>query len=268
MGRSVSAYTMEDVDQEEDEVVDNEQEDDNILEIDENDNNDEIDIGDDMTIPDPTSPEWNDYVLTKFSPQEMQFDSPTVDGLRRVAELLLGEIENVDISLVQESSSANAYHAIARCSMLIGGKYYSDLGDAMREGLQSGNIYRVSAAVAATRAEARVLRKALRLSRGIIAAEEKEEGANSVEDSGNTGEQWEEKAPISSAQIATIDHLMKRYDVNGDNFLLHAGSKPYNSIKELTKSDGSGVIKALNEYGKEGNSVPASLKGYKQGWIK
>jgi len=43
-------------------------------------------------VPDMLSPEWNDYVLTLFSDKELIDGNPLTAGLRRVAELLVGEI--------------------------------------------------------------------------------------------------------------------------------------------------------------------------------
>ena len=42
--------------------------------------------------PDPTSPEWNSYVLSLFVDGELYEGRPLCAGLRRVAELLLGRI--------------------------------------------------------------------------------------------------------------------------------------------------------------------------------
>ena len=42
--------------------------------------------------PSVTSPEWNDYVLSLFEENELYDGRPLCAGLRRVAELLLGEI--------------------------------------------------------------------------------------------------------------------------------------------------------------------------------
>ena len=42
--------------------------------------------------PSVTSPDWNDYVLSLFEKDELYDGRPKCHGLRRVAELLLGEI--------------------------------------------------------------------------------------------------------------------------------------------------------------------------------
>ena len=39
-----------------------------------------------------TDPEWNDYVMSMFTDKEMYNGNPLVNGLRRVAEVVLGPI--------------------------------------------------------------------------------------------------------------------------------------------------------------------------------
>ena len=47
------------------------------------------------------SPEWNDYVLSLFTNEELVDGNPTVDGLRRVTELVLGKINKTHVDIVQ-----------------------------------------------------------------------------------------------------------------------------------------------------------------------
>ena len=42
--------------------------------------------------PNPTSPDWNDYVLSLFDEKELYDGRPLCAGLRRVAELVMGRI--------------------------------------------------------------------------------------------------------------------------------------------------------------------------------
>ena len=43
---------------------------------------------------DPTSPEWNEHVLSLFDDRELYEGRPLCAGLRRVAELLIGRIDS------------------------------------------------------------------------------------------------------------------------------------------------------------------------------
>ena len=42
--------------------------------------------------PSMTDPKWNDYVMSMFTEKEMYNGNPLVNGLRRVAEVVLGPI--------------------------------------------------------------------------------------------------------------------------------------------------------------------------------
>ena len=46
----------------------------------------------DESAPSVTSPEWNEYVLGLFDPSELFDGRPTCAGLRRVSELVLGQV--------------------------------------------------------------------------------------------------------------------------------------------------------------------------------
>src|SRR5208283_2441340 len=50
------------------------------------------DDGPQVHIPAPFEPEWDDYVLSHFQPNEFFNNNPTVDGLRRVTEKIVGPI--------------------------------------------------------------------------------------------------------------------------------------------------------------------------------
>ena len=55
-------------------------------------------------IPDMLSPEWNDYVMKFFTDKELIDGNPLTAGLRRVAEMLIGEIISsrpVDVQRVE-----------------------------------------------------------------------------------------------------------------------------------------------------------------------
>ena len=59
------------------------------------------DAGDGPEPPEMTEPGWAQYVLGQFADDELEEQNPRVEGLRRVAELLLGEIVEEECDLVQ-----------------------------------------------------------------------------------------------------------------------------------------------------------------------
>lgn len=157
-------------------------------EIDENDGLIDLDIlteGSDRPL--ITSPEWHDYVMSKFSPEELlkEKDSkgeytgknyPSVYGLRRVAELLIGEIIENSSNFIEISSG----FAIAECELGFRDEYgeirrFSDVGNC-HAGSTDAPYDAHLPSIAATRAEGRALRKALRIR--TVSAEEMQGGKN------------------------------------------------------------------------------------------
>ena len=119
--------------------------------------------------PDPTSPEWNNYVLSLFADGELYEGRPLCAGLRRVAELLLGRIVS---SRPTQVFAPQGGDEIGRAWLF--GKLYSRTVVLVTLPTAEGNTDDAfcvfNTATAATRAEGRALRKALRLK--TVAAEE------------------------------------------------------------------------------------------------
>jgi hypothetical protein len=51
-----------------------------------------MDNQEESNVPNMLSPEWNDYVLQFFTEKELIDGNPLTAGLRRVSEILIGEI--------------------------------------------------------------------------------------------------------------------------------------------------------------------------------
>ena len=120
---------------------------------------------------DPTSPDWNDHVLGLFDKRELYDGRPLCAGLRRVAELLLGRIVSSRPTKVFPPTSGDE---IGRSTVIweiifADGSLFSDVADCW-EGNTDDTFCVFNTATAATRAEGRALRKALRLK--TVAAEE------------------------------------------------------------------------------------------------
>lgn len=118
-----------------------------------------------------TDVEWNDYVLSNFNDNEMFDGRPLCAGLRRVAELLLGRIV---VSRPTQIFPPTSGDEIGRATVVWevvfeDGSIFSDVADAW-EGNTDDTFCVFNTATAATRAEGRALRKALRIK--TVAAEE------------------------------------------------------------------------------------------------
>ena len=121
--------------------------------------------------PHPLSPEWNDYVMGLFTETEMVDGNPLVHGLRRVSEMLLGQIVfsgPTQVFPVQRDD----HHGRATVIFTVefsNGIRYSEVADSW-EGNTDDTFCAYAVAIASTRAEARALRKALKIR--AVAAEE------------------------------------------------------------------------------------------------
>tara|TARA_R110002020_G_scaffold46539_7_gene132345 strand:- start:260 stop:964 length:705 start_codon:yes stop_codon:yes gene_type:complete len=202
-------------------------------------------------IPNPTDPEWVDYVLDQLSDHELSQGNPTTDGLRRVTEKIFGEILVSDTEILESPKGANG-RASAKHTLTIA-KY-------------NGNTVQVSACIdvlgeklpypfkdhlvstACTRAEGKALRRALK-----IRVQTAEELSNSEDDTIDTNDD------INDQQIAAIKTLCKRLDVNVKKFV-KSNCKKSKTIKDVKNIQGRLMINALSSYQREG--VPEEFKGY------
>ncbi len=124
---------------------------------------------------DPQNPEWTQYVLGMFMDDELDGKNPRVEGLRRVAEEVIGEIIEEGCDLVAPPTQDNEMRACVKAWIVFAidegtTKRYEALADAY-----SGNCLNeygsYITAMADTRAKGRCLRNALKLKR-VVAAEE------------------------------------------------------------------------------------------------
>ena len=123
-------------------------------------------------------------------------------------------------------------------------------------------------AIASTRAEARALRKVLKI-KGVAAEElTKKDTAKIVRDlskqtSSSSGD-YNDAARMSDAQSNFIDVKCKQLNVNGSKLL----SSVFNvsSSKKITKKVASEIIDRLNDYQRDKSSIPSEVAGYNEEW--
>lgn len=220
------------------------------------------------------SPEWNDYVLSLFTNEELVDGNPTVDGLRRVTELVLGKIIFTNVDIVQSPTISNGYCCVLKYRITI--KPFDENKNPSVIHIPEQTLsYEAAAdcsasncdarfavfatAVAETRAEGRVLRKALRL-RKVIAAEE----AVSVphEDSLSDGK-------ITPTQIKFIEVLCQRNDISIVKYLSAAKDFKFTGrLEDIPYKSAVTVIAHLSEMQRNNASISPKFKGFEQDWRK
>jgi len=219
--------------------------------------------------PHPLSPEWNDYVMSIFTESELVDGNPLVHGLRRVAELVLGPIVfsgPTQVFPVQRDDHHGRATVIFTVEFSNGMKY-AEVADSW-EGNTDDTFCAYAVAIASTRAEARALRKALKIR--AVAAEEltKKDTAKIVREiSGtktSTDSDYNDQSRMSDAQCNFIDVKCKQLNINGTKLFKDLFSADVN--KKVSKKVASDIIDKLNDFQRDKSLIPEDLVGYQQEW--
>lgn len=221
--------------------------------------------------PDITSPNWNDYVLELFADNELFDGRPTCAGLRRVSELVLGQIVSSRPTQVFPPSTGDE---VGRATVIwevvfADGSVFSDVADSW-EGNTDDTFCVFNTATAATRAEGRALRKALRLK--TVAAEEmtKKNTASIVRSISQTKEmestegEYQDNSRMTDAQANFIDVKCQKLDIDAVVFFKEVFK--VNVKRNANKSQASNAIKKLNDYQQNKGNIPAGISGYNSDW--
>jgi len=209
-------------------------------------------------------PSWSDYVLSKFEHDEMIDGNPTVDGLRRVTELVMGGItasttEVVQVPTKENKGRATAIHTISVIMPDGISKTVSGSGDAWYKNADMP-YSKFPVAMAETRAEGRALRRLLQL-RKVVAAEELSQNLDGESDYGDEF--------VNDNQISFIDVMCGKGNRGLDISvykLVNSGSKTYKSIREVSYHTATKIIQQLSTYQQNSESIPETLKGYEDNW--
>ena len=219
-------------------------------------------------IPDMLSPEWNDYVMKFFTDKELIDGNPLTAGLRRVAEMLIGEIISsrpVDVQRVETNDPIGRTTVIYEVQFLVKKgdkeyvKTYADVSDVWAG--NTDDLFAVHApATAATKAEGRALRKALKIR--AVAAEELCKKDVSEYLSQQVG-QLDER--IKPEQIKYLDMNCKKLDIDVIKFI-NSGEKEYNTVYEVKRETAAKMIDMINKFKRGDSTLGKDLKGYQENW--
>ena len=217
------------------------------------------------------SDDWHDYVMSHFKSNELIDGNPTCAGLRRVAEILLGEIMFSGPTQIFPATDANGpgratvVFTVEFNWMNSGmSKSFAEVADVWH-GNTDDLFCAHPAATASTRAEGRALRKALKVR--VLAAEElaKKYIVNVVQQSISTSGEYNPDDRISPQQITFIDNKCKQLDVNVVEFI-NIGAENYRSINDVKRESGKKMIRVLNEYQNQTTSIPEHILSYQEDW--
>lgn len=209
-------------------------------------------------IPDVDSPEWPKFLVSKLRDDEHTNGHPHIHGLRRLFREFVGEIVDIDITVIQPPSIVTGQKikigkeryinlmnpAVIQCDLYTledGQKYhYVGVADASVDNVDWNFAMHLSA-IAETRAEARALRKALRLGRSISYEEKSPETTN-------------QELPATDSQREFIVIMSQAANIDLKKLL---AEKEMNSI---TEAEANSIIESLKEYRRNPSSIPGDLK--------
>ena len=215
------------------------------------------------------SEKWSEWVISQFSDDELENGAPTCDGLRRVAENILGPIEKVEIIKNDTPNANNKGNATVVVGVTISHVhleghprhgsyiYVEDLADANRLNTPE-EIFKHPSATAGTRAESRVYRKMLRL-RKVLTAEELASNESNID------ETWSPSTPITDQQITVIDMLCKRTNVDVLDFI-NCGESKYVCVEQVTEQSAQKMLQHLNRIQRKDAERPDGLNSYDENW--
>jgi hypothetical protein len=218
--------------------------------------------------PSPLSFEWNEFVMGLFDETELVDGNPLVAGLRRVSELVLGTIVfsgPTQVFPVQRDD----HHGRATVVYTVefsNGIRYSEVADSW-EGNTDDMFCAFAVAIASTRAEARALRKALKIK--VVAAEEltKKDTAKIVRQisSSKTSSDgdYNDQSRMSDAQYNFIDVKCKQLNIDGKKLFK---SLSLDNSKKVSKKSASDIIDKLNDFQRDKSLIPEEMLGYEQEW--
>ena len=219
--------------------------------------------------PSMLSPEWHDYAMTLFEENELVNGHPLVAGLRRVCELVLGPMTFSGPTWVKPTDRDD-HHGRATVIFTVefaNGTRCAEVADSW-EGNTDDTFCAFAVAIASTRAEARALRKVLKI-RGVAAEElTKKDTAKIVRDiskqqSSSTGD-YNDQGRMSDAQLNFIDIKCKQLNINGAKLFKDVFN--IDQRKKVSKKVASDVIDVLNDYQRSKGSIPEEIVGYNEEW--
>lgn len=195
---------------------------------------------------------WTEYVLSLFADDEKINNSPTVDGLRRVATKLIG-LYGIESHVVQTPDPINNGRATVTVNVHTNAGVYSGSADVFTKNTEFE--YAVHpVATAETRAEGRALRKALRLKK-VLAAEE-------IVDKDLISMQPEDTAPVEKGMLTAIKSMCMSRGLNLDLQKIVAW-KNFNGVEapeDLNKAQALEIATNINNWNKDPNSIPQEIK--------
>jgi hypothetical protein len=212
---------------------------------------------------DITDEKWQDYIFSFLQEDEVFNGRPTVDGLRRITELVMGPIVQSSANVVTFPSDKNN-RAIVNYTIAVNVlkgdvhfkgevhpgylKVVTEPGEC-NELNTDEHMWPHMTSYAATRGEGRALRKLLKLRKVTVAEEVKEEDVATIPD-------W---ATINNNQINLMKILTKRVGIDLVKFY-NSGKHKYGKIEDISEVAAQKMLAQLNNFQNGSTPIPSELK--------
>ena len=222
----------------------------------------EIDDVEVVKVPARFDPEWSNYVMSLLTDDEMEGGYPKVDGLRRLAQQLVGEIVESSTHVAHvHHHDGNVFIVIVHSITFVDDDGVEHMFDGAADGGHHnirGDYVMYPTAVTETRAEGRALRRALNL-KTIVAEELAEVKIPSVvEVPKNLG-------MMTDIQKNSLQKLcgtgVRGMDVNVAKLAKKLLDK---EVVDLTKEDAALLLKNVTEMQRDDSLLTDDIKGYEK----
>lgn len=195
--------------------------------------------------PDMSSPEWNSYVMSLFTKDELIDGAPKVDAIARVARKVIGPFSTKTI-ITQNPALNNDYRAVCIVTLAFTDITIDGSADSCYKNTDV-MFAKYPTAVAETRAYGRALRRALMLQ--TVAAEEK---------SSDTTDINEATMKISNSMLNTLKAMSQRLNID---LLKLALNEKFNitTVDEMTKKEALKMSDVMCKYSTKELEIPTII---------
>lgn len=208
---------------------------------------------DQQETPTPDDPKWTQYVIGLFESDEMDGKNPRVEGLRRVAEKIIGEIIEEGCDLISYPHTDNDFRACVKAWIIFNDngtiRKYEALADAYEKNC-TGEYSRYLCAMADTRAKGRCFRNALRLKR-VVAAEEIDPSAVPI------SVEYEDNSSMDGNQKVAIKVVAERHQIDLSKLFSYMEIKK--QLSEFTKKEAKEILQTMHNMSTK-NEIPDEIK--------
>lgn len=207
-------------------------------------------------LPERSSPEWTDYVLSLLTKSELVKDRPRADGLVRICKKLMGDIDfDLDVHHVGPDYAAvtcnaqlaggGSFHGSAECSVNNTDEPYS----------------KYPLATAETRAIGRAAKRVLGLSNVLTAEETSRVAELTIPDCNED----RTEGSITDTQIKFIERMCKKLNVDVRKAVVEI-TGDHKSIGELSHAEALQVNSVLDGYTRDEDQGYAKLGPFEEDW--